>query len=242
LKSRVGRRPNPCNIALSGLYATSLNGTSATNSLLKYPLISSKKMEISERYKLIFETAKMTTEKALQLFDALEPVNLDFMLGRWQGSELHTSHPMDGLLEASNWYGKEFINPENVHPLLFLDNQKKIIKVAPNPIAMNWVLKFPVIKNDFLKPLLMLTNSLLKTEKSQARLRMMEYREKVSATMIYDYLPINDSFRKVDENTVLGIMDFKNLPQPFFFVLNRSSQFPSSTLPIMPVCNDYPSS
>lgn len=181
-------------------------------------------METLENHQSILENSKTTTEKALQLFDALEPVNLDFMLGRWQGSGLHTSHPMDGLLEASNWYGKEFIDSENVHPLLFLNGQGKVIKVAPNPIAMNWLLKFPIIKNDFLKPLLGLTNSLLKTETSQARLRMMEYREKVSATMIYDYLPINDSFRKVDDDTVLGIMDFKSLSKPFFFVLKRCSE------------------
>jgi hypothetical protein len=105
--------------------------------------------------------------------------------------------------------------------LLFLGSKGEIFKVAPNPTAMNWVLKLPILKNNSLKPLLMLTNSLLKTETSQARLRMMEYRGKVSATMIYDYLPINDSFRKVDDNTVLGIMDFKNFPQPFFFVLQR---------------------
>ena len=171
----------------------------------------------------ILETAKTTTEKALELFDALEPVNLEFMFGRWQGSGLHTSHPMDGLLEASNWYGKEFIDSENVHPLLFLDDRERIIKVAPNPRAMNLLGQIPVSKIPFLRPLLRLTNSLLKTEKSQARLRMMEYREKVSATMIYDYLPINDSFRKINDNTVLGIMDFKSLPQPFFFVLHRCS-------------------
>lgn len=64
-------------------------------------------------------------------------------------------------------------------------------------------------------------NLMLKTEKSQARIRMMEYREKVSTTMIYDNLPINDIFRKIDDNTVLGLMDFKGMPQPFFFVLNR---------------------
>jgi Domain of unknown function (DUF4334) len=105
--------------------------------------------------------------------------------------------------------------------LLFSDGKGEIFKVAPNPVAMEWVMKLPILKNESLKPLLMLTNSLLKTEDSQARLRMMEYRGKVSATMIYDYLPINDSFRKVDENTVLGIMDFKNSLQPFFFVLKR---------------------
>jgi hypothetical protein len=180
-------------------------------------------MKISESRQSILKTAKAKTEQALQLFDTLESVNLDFMIGRWQGSGIHTSHPMDGLLEASNWYGKEFIDPENVHPLLFLDNQGKIIKVAPNPLAMNWILKIPAIKNNSLKPLLILINSLLKTERSQARLRMMEYRGKVSATMIYDYLPINDSFRKIDDNAVFGIMDFKHLPQPFFFVLKRCS-------------------
>jgi hypothetical protein len=178
-------------------------------------------MKTLENCQLILEAGKTTTETALQLFDALEPVSLDFMIGRWQGSGIDTNHPMDGLLEASNWYGKEFIDSENVHPLLFLDSQGKVFKVAPNPTAMNWVLKLPILKNDSLKPLLMLTNSLLKTEKSQARLRMMEHRGKVSATMVYDYLPINDSFRKVDENTVFGIMDFKKSSQPFFFVLKR---------------------
>ncbi len=178
-------------------------------------------METLKDYQSILETGQTTTEKALELFDALEPVNLDFMLGRWQGSELHTAHPMDGLLENSNWYGKEFVNSENVHPLLFLNSQGQVFKVAPNPTVMNWALKFPIFKNNSLKPLLMLINSLLKTEKSQARLRMMKYRGKVSATMIYDYLPINDSFRKVDDDTVLGIMDYKKSPQPFFFVLKR---------------------
>ncbi len=172
----------------------------------------------------ILKTGQTTTEKALQLFDSLEPVNLDFMFGRWQGQGLDTDHPMDGFLEASNWYGKEFIDVDNVHPLLFSDTQGNIFKVVPNPTAMRWVLKLPILKNKSLKPLLMLTNSLLKTKTSQARLRMMEYRGKVSATMIYDHLPINDSFRKVDENMVLGIMDYKNSPQPFFFILKRSSQ------------------
>lgn len=178
-------------------------------------------MEPLESCQSILKAAQATTEEALQLFDALETVNLDFMLGRWQGSGLHTSHPIDGLLEASNWYGKELIDPDTVHPLLFLDAQGKIIKVAPPPMLIDWVLEFPLVKNDFMKPLLTLASSLLKTEKSQARLRMMAYREKVSATVIYDYLPINDSFRKIDDNTVLGIMDFKDLPQPFFFVLKR---------------------
>jgi hypothetical protein len=181
-------------------------------------------MQLLENYKQILETAQATTADALQLFDSLEPVDLDFMIGRWQGSGINTAHPMDGLLEALNWYGKEFVDLENVHPLLFLDNQQHLIKVAPPPIGMDWVFKIPMAKDKAMKPLLVQATSLLKTEKSQARLRMLEYRGKVSATLIYDYLPINDSFHKIDDNTVLGIMDFKTIPQPFFFVLRRCAE------------------
>jgi hypothetical protein len=178
-------------------------------------------METLESCLSAIQAGKTTTQTALELFDALSPVNLDFMLGRWQGSGLHTNHPLDGFLEASNWYGKEFVDPENVHPLLFLDGRGQIFSVAPHPLAMNWGLKLPVLKSESLKPLLRLTNSFLKTQTSQARLRMMEYRGRVTATMLYDYLPINDSFRQIDGNTVLGIMDWKNLSQPFFFILRR---------------------
>jgi hypothetical protein len=62
---------------------------------------------------------------------------------------------------------------------------------------------------------------MLRTDQPKARLRMTEYRGVVSATMIYDSLPINDIFRKVDDHTVLGAMDLRFAPQPFFFILRR---------------------
>ena len=58
--------------------------------------------------------------------------------------------------------------------------------------------------------------------------RMTEYRGVVSATMIYDSLPINDIFRKVDDDTVLGVMDLRFTPQPFFFILLREGQNPEA--------------
>lgn len=171
-------------------------------------------------FQAIAQQGKTTTEEALRFFDELEPVDLNFMLGRWQGSGFHTNHQMDGLLEAMNWYGKEFVSSEDVHPLLFSDGNS-IFKVDPNPTAMSLGLSISIPKNESMKPIYGAMSKLLQTDESKARLRMMEYRGKVSATMIYDYLPINDVFRQVDNNTVLGLMDFKEIPQPFFFVLNR---------------------
>jgi Domain of unknown function (DUF4334) len=59
---------------------------------------------------------------------------------------------------------------------------------------------------------------LLTTRKPRARLRAMTVRGAVTATMVYDHLPIMDSFRRVDERTLLGLMDMRGAP-PFFFVL-----------------------
>lgn len=37
--------------------------------------------------------------------------------------------------------------------------------------------------------------------------------------MVYDHLPIIDVFRRVDEHTLLGVMDQRDAPQPYFFTL-----------------------
>ena len=164
---------------------------------------------------------RCTTAEALALFDSLESVAIDFMLGRWRGGEVSTGHSMDGLLELANWYGKEFISSECVHPLLFSDSSGEVFKVAPNAQAMKFALGLSIPQNDLVKATATFLTSLLKTEESQARLRMTEHRGQLSATMIYDHLPINDIFKKVDEHTVFGLMDYKASQQPFFFSLTR---------------------
>ncbi|MEL6353966.1 MAG: DUF4334 domain-containing protein [Cyanobacteria bacterium J06627_28] len=164
-----------------------------------------------------------TSEEALALFDTLAPVDLDFMMGRWRGGAIATDHPMDGLLEVANWYGKEFVSPECVHPLLFPDGKGDTYKVAPNAQLMKMALRLPLLKSDSLSPFFSVSLPLFKTDKSQARLRMMSHRGQVSATMIYDHLPIHDVFKKVDDNSVLGLMDYKETPEPFFFTLKRET-------------------
>ena len=168
----------------------------------------------------VLQQKKASSSEALAIFDELETVDTEFMLGRWQGTGFDTAHPMDGLLETIGWYGKEFIDADNVHPLLFSDG-KEIFNVDPNPLITDLGLRFPMPKNDNLKPFYSTMSKLLTTKESKARVRMMEYRDRLSATMIYDYLPIHDVFRKIDDNTVLGLMDWKGMPQPFFFILNR---------------------
>lgn len=160
---------------------------------------------------------------AFEIFDHLDAVESEFMMGTWMGSGFHTSHPMDGLLEAYHWYGKQFLSPEKVQPLICrtLGGRKSNI----NPIFMlpllNLMGRGALPTSKIIATMLSPLMPLLSTSKSKARLRMMNYRGKSSATMIYDHLPINDIFRKIDENKVLGVMDLKKLERPFFFILQR---------------------
>lgn len=60
-----------------------------------------------------------TAADALAAFDALEPVDVAFMLGAWTGESWPSGHALDGVLEAYGWVGKRFDTPDAAHPLVF---------------------------------------------------------------------------------------------------------------------------
>ncbi|MEL6345574.1 MAG: DUF4334 domain-containing protein [Myxococcota bacterium] len=165
---------------------------------------------------------QMHRDDALSWFDSLATVPLDFMLGDWEGAGIATDHPMDGLLETYGWVGKSFVNADHVHPLLFSDGRGGTFRGNPSRMPMDLALRWPLLKQPWLGPLMRIGRPLLETTRSAARLRMTEHRGKVSATMCYDFLPIHDVFRMIDEDRVLGLMDYKATPLPFFFTLRRT--------------------
>ena len=70
----------------------------------------------------------------------------------------------------------------------------------------------------------------------EASLWMMEFRGKVSATVAYDGVPMFGHLRKVDHNTLLGIVSGKSLPngknvvpdgKHQYFYLERVAEFPA---------------
>lgn len=54
-----------------------------------------------------------------------------------------------------------------------------------------------------------------------AVIRELKFRNKISTSMIYDYLPIIDNFRKIDDDTVMGIAEIKGKIGAYFY-LNRN--------------------
>lgn len=172
------------------------------------------------------QVGRVSPDDALALYDALEPIETDFMIGAWKGEGFETGHPLDGVLERCHWHGKRFDSAEHVHPLVFRKASGELTTVKPLLVmpGLGLLDRLPFLKSERVGKLFQWMLPLLSGRQSAARLRMVNYRGKTSATMSYDNLPINDVFRKVDDNTVLGIMDLKGMKQPFFFVLRRDDR------------------
>lgn len=176
----------------------------------------------------VLPDAPTTTADALDLFDASPAVSTEFMLGTWHGDEMPTDHPLDGMLAASGWWGKQFVDGENVHPLLFPTRDRGALW-AINPVlafsGLGLATRIPAVKNQNLRGLINTLSPALRTRTAKARLRTTRYRDVDTATMIYDQLPINDVFRRLDgvagADAVIGAMDLRGLSRPYFFVLRR---------------------
>lgn len=128
-------------------------------------------------------------EDAHALFDALEAVGCDEMIGEWDGGVIATGHPGEGQLGALGWAGKTFRDRDDVDPI--------VCRADDGGREANPVL-------------------------GAASLRAVEHRGVVTATMVYDKHPVFDHFRRVDGDTVLGLMDRKG-DAPLFFWLRRRS-------------------
>lgn len=158
----------------------------------------------------------------MAFFDACPPVSVSDMTGPWRGTGVPTGNPLDGLLEAFGWWGKRFLNADDVHPLVFESRGGSTFSVNPALMPMGLAARAGrLVRSQPGRVLGRAVIGLARTRRPAARLRMMEYRGVVTATMSYDALPINDHFRRVDEDTVIGIMDFRQIPEPFVFALRR---------------------
>jgi hypothetical protein len=177
----------------------------------------------------VLSTVPTTTAEALELFDAAPAVDPDFMLGTWRGAELPTGHPLDGLLAASGWWGKQFLGAEKVHPLLFPTTDRAGLWPM-NPLlafaGLGPTSKLPILKTVSLQRPIATLRPVLRASSPKARLRTTRYRGTDTATMIYDQLPINDVFRKLSEDEVIGAMDLRGVPRPYFFLLRRDASLP----------------
>lgn len=167
------------------------------------------------------KTQHFTQAEALAWFDSLPTVKLEKVTGLWKGTELSTGHPLEGLLTACGWYGKYFKNPEEVHPLVMEKCDGHFYMMDPARLPL--VDSLEKVPRKVIERIRGAAPILLQTKKSGARLREINYRGQVTTAMIYDKKAIIDVFRQVDDHTLLGLMDIKEISsdKKFYFILEK---------------------
>lgn len=113
------------------------------------------------------------------LWADLAPVEVSEMIGSWRGGDFATGHVASAVLEKVRWHGKRFDGPLAAVPLLCRDDQGDLY------------------------------SNLAAGGGGEASLWAVGFRGEVTATMVYDKLPVLDHFKKVDDDTVMGIMNGK---------------------------------
>lgn len=180
----------------------------------------------------LFGSVPTTAKDAFAIFDSAPIVEPDQMFGVWRGCSLPTGRWMDTGFEASGFWGKAFIDADTVHPLLFPTRDGKALwALSPARVpaaALKLRMRSERVPSLNGAPIAGVINALrpvVQTRDPGARLRKIVYRGKATATMIYDQLPIHDTFRWINQDALLGVTDIRN-QLPVFFVLQRDNTLP----------------
>ena len=161
----------------------------------------------------------VTRAEAMAAFDRFQPLVAKDLTGKWRGGGIPTGHPLDVLLEAYGWWGKEFRDAETVFPLLF-ERGGKVVALDPRFLPIGLVARLRPHRMAWTRHVFSLSSRTITTDKPGARMRMVEHRGVSGAAMIYDRLPIIDHFRMAAPGLLLGLMDLRGM-DPFFFTLRR---------------------
>ncbi|MBI4652870.1 DUF4334 domain-containing protein [Candidatus Kuenenbacteria bacterium] len=136
----------------------------------------------------ISQKDKISCKELDEFFTGLKPVKIEEMIGEWQGGNLFTESKWWRLF-FKNFIGFKWYGKK------FLDSN--------NVQAQIWSFLGKIKFN---------------IPGGTAFLRRLEFRDKVSTSMIYNYLPIVDNFRKVNDDTVMAIMEIKGKVSIYFYL------------------------
>lgn len=162
--------------------------------------------------------------EASERFERLPGVDPLALAGLWAGRSLPTRHPLDGLLERLNWYGKEILSDGRVHPLLFRRPSGQRVALDPAWMPTRVALHWPALAHSSgARMAFCAAGPLLQAKGPGGRIEVREFRGRQSAAIVYTRQPIVDHLRKLGKDHVVGLMECRGMARPFFFLLSREA-------------------
>jgi hypothetical protein len=155
-------------------------------------------------------------------FQALQPLRPEEIVGLWRGVGIPSDHPLDGVLENLQWFGKRFHADLRADALLFQWRPGRLVAINPAYLPIAMVIRFAsfgrtaIARNWF--------SHLQKVVRARAPTatlmpRMTDFGE--TAAMIYDNQPITDYLRRIDEREIAGMMCVAGDDRRYFFRLRK---------------------
>ncbi|MCZ4497918.1 MAG: hypothetical protein JWQ74_471 [Marmoricola sp.] len=120
-----------------------------------------------------------TPEALDALWSDLAVLSPEEMLGGWQGGDFATGHPASALLTKIGWHGKRFDALLEGHPLICRGEDGALYSNTAYAGG------------------------------GYSSLWSVGFRGESTATMVYDAMAVFDHFKRVDDTTVMGIMNGK---------------------------------
>ncbi|GAA4806538.1 DUF4334 domain-containing protein [Nocardioides caeni] len=153
--------------------------------------------DIRARFEALRTAEQADPAELDQLWTDLAVVEVDEMLGAWSGGDFATGHVASTILDKVNWVGKRFDGALDVQPIVCRGEDGQLYA---NEAAAGG---------------------------GGASLWPVGFRGEVTATMVYDKMPVFDHFKKVDDDTVMGIMNGKlasafGIAELYYFWLERN--------------------
>lgn len=154
--------------------------------------------DIRQRFDALRQADQADPADLDALWADLATVGVEEILGSWRGGDFATGHVASAVLEKVRWHGKRFDGPLAAVPLLCRDEAGALYS---NKDAGGG---------------------------GEASLWEVGFRGEVTATMVYDRLPVFDHFKKVDDDTLMGIMNGKleaafGVKDLYYFWLERGA-------------------
>ncbi|MGO8024088.1 GXWXG domain-containing protein [Rhizobium leguminosarum] len=161
-------------------------------------------------------------EEMAAWFRSLEPIQPKDMVGLWSGVGIPSGHPLDGVLENLNWFGKRFHSGMRADALLFKWRPGRLVPIEPNFLPIGLAIKMAPLGRTFVaRHCFSYLQKLLRARGTTASLRLQALDGVETAAMVYDKQPIVDYFRRIDDEEIAGMMCVHDDPRRFFFKLRK---------------------
>lgn len=152
--------------------------------------------DVKQRFDDLRSAEAATPAELDDLWSDLSAVTVAEVLGPWRGGDFATGHIASTVLKKVRWHGKAFNGPLDAQPL-----------VCRNAVGE-------------------LYSNLEAGGGGEASLWEVAFRGETTATMVYDKMPVLDHFKKVDDTTLMGIMNGKldstfGISDLYYFWLER---------------------